>query len=408
MTEIAIIGGGAAGFFTAAHLAEDSNLKVTIYEASNKVLSKVLISGGGRCNVTNSLSDPGELAEQYPRGHDFLKPVFERFTSTDTVNWFESRGVKLKTEDDGRMFPVTDSSKTIYDILVDQTIERGVELKLRHRLLDLSKEDGKWKLHFSDHEEYANHVVLATGCTNKILDVLQKLGLETVGLNPSLFTFNAREHDLASLSGISVPEAKARIAQIADSERTGPLLITHWGYSGPAILKLSAWQSIRLAAMEYRFTLSINWVPQWNKDSLTSHFKNKVQSTPKEKVSAWNEHQLPKRLWSYLIEAAALMPYTNWSEIGKKGIARLVAQLVDFKVEIDGKSTFKSEFVTAGGLSLSDIDPSTFSVRSQPHLYAVGELLNIDAITGGFNFQAAWSGGYLAANSIRHSIENSF
>jgi predicted Rossmann fold flavoprotein len=398
--KVAIIGGGAAGFFTAVNLAEkDKNCHITLYEASNKVLAKVLVSGGGRCNVTNTISDPTELAKKYPRGHDSLKPVFQEFNTTHTQDWFTSRGVPLKTEDDGRVFPLSNTSQTIYNCLTNLAQKLGVTVKLSHRLKALKYSENKWQLVFNDVIVSADVVVLATGGNSQIYKILEHLTIPVVPPLPSLFTFNAEPHHLEALAGVSAPNVLTSIKEIKNSEESGPILVTHWGYSAPAILKLSAWHARELAALNYTFTLVINW-NSYDLNQLRATFQNYQLNTPKDKVYSWRDHGLSKRLWQELVAKAELKEYTNWSEIGKKGIERLIQALAAFEVTITKKSTFKEEFVTAGGIDLDSIELSTFEVQNHQNLYAVGELLNIDAITGGFNFQAAWSGGFLAAQSM--------
>ena len=400
-TNIAVVGGGAAGFFTAINLAlKNTKTTITLYEGSSKFLSKVLISGGGRCNVTNAISKPEELIKQYPRGEEFLLPVFKQFASTETQDWFQKHGVALKTEEDGRVFPQSDSSQTIYNCLVRLAKENGVTVKLEHRLTELIREENQWKLSFKELEVLADYVVLCTSCSNQVRKMITSLGISYVAPLPSLFTFNAQNHVLKELSGVSVPHAKTSIKEIKGSSDFGPLLVTHWGFSGPAILRLSAWQARQLAELNYEFTLQIQWDKTWDKQEYQQLFQKNTLEHPKEKIVHWKGHDLPKRLWSEIVQNAQIEEYKNWSELGKKGIVRLIDSMFSFEVAINGKSTFKAEFVTAGGIHLSEIDPHTFEVRQHENLYAAGELLNIDAITGGFNFQAAWSGAYVISNAI--------
>ena len=402
--KIAIIGGGAAGFFCAINAAEKlPQANITIYEASNKLLAKVLISGGGRCNVTNTISEPAALAANYPRGRDFLESVFNSFTSADTQHWFTKRGVPLKTEADGRVFPQSDSSQSIYQCLVKETRRLNVSVVLGKRLKHLTYGEENWKLDFGTEQNEVDQVVLATGSNKGIYNMLTTMGIAVVPPVPSLFTFNAKQHKQIDLAGLSVPSAEVSINGIKNSHEIGPVLITHWGYTAPAILRLSAWHARELSALDYTFTLKINWAGYDHKE-LTTTFKEYATSNPKDKVLSWKGHGLPKRLWQNLFESANLQAYTNWSEIGKKGIVRLVMALCAYEVAINGKSTFKEEFVTAGGIDLAEVNNTTFAITKFPGLYAIGELLNIDAITGGFNFQAAWSGGYIAANSLVNDI----
>jgi predicted Rossmann fold flavoprotein len=404
--EIAIIGGGAAGFFTAANLSGLSNAaNITIYEGSNKLLSKVLISGGGRCNVTNTISDPSLLAENYPRGKDFLLDSFKQFSTADTQDWFNQRGVPLKTEPDGRVFPLSNSSQTIYNCLEREAKINGVQIKTHHRLEDISKEDNGYLLSFNKSEIKADFIVLATGSNAPIYKILKKLDVDCVPQVPSLFTFEAKRHLQLDLAGVSIENARVSINEIKDSEQQGPLLITHWGYTGPSILRLSAWQARNLNELEYKFTLSINWLSDYSSAGLHEELSLLTTSSPKDKVASWKKHGLPKRLWNFILQKAEIKEYTNWSEIGKKGINRLVDALTKYEVFINKKSTFKDEFVTAGGINLDELDNTSFAIKKHNNLYAAGEILNIDAITGGFNFQAAWTGSLLIAKHISTILE---
>lgn len=398
--KVAIIGGGAAGFFAAANLIElCPSLEITIYEASKKMMSKVLISGGGRCNVTNQVTEPAKLAAKYPRGKDFLIPLFHRFSSADTRQWFENRNIPLKTEEDGRVFPVSDSSQSIYNCLYRAATSHGVTVQREHRLRSISYQSGGWDLEFNTGSQRADAVLLATGSNKQIYQLLGMMDIATVAPVPSLFTFNAKVHNQEMLSGLSVPNAQTQLLGIAGAVESGPLLITHWGYSAPAILKLSAWYARELEAMDYTFTLRINW-GFFSKKELEKELRQKMIEDPKSKVAHWKDHGLPKRLWQALFIETGINEYTNWSEIGKKGIKKLVDILCHYDVEIEGKSTFKEEFVTAGGIALEEVDGEQMSISCFENLYAAGEVLNIDAITGGFNFQAAWTTAYIAAHSI--------
>ena len=400
--KVAIIGGGAAGFFTAINLAESrTDLKITISEGSNKLLAKVLVSGGGRCNVTNRLEDPNLLVNKYPRGKDFLLEAFKTFGSGQTKEWFEERNVPLKTEDDGRVFPLSNSSNTIFNCLTHAARSAGVKVELGKRL-EMFRHNGKqWELSFKGVDLTADALVLATGSNPKVYKAIEKNNIKIVAPLPSLFTFNAKKHHILSLAGLSVTNAYSSIKEIKGSKEAGPLLITHWGYSAPSILKLSAWYARKLANLNYRFTLVLNW-NGYDRKELKILFESYMSSKPKDKIYSWKEHNLPKRLWQVLFAEANFKEYTNWSEIGKKGIERLLNKLCCYEVSIEGKSTFKEEFVTAGGIELKQVEQTTFAIKGQPNLFAVGEVLNVDAVTGGFNFQAAWTGGYLAAKAMHH------
>lgn len=402
--KIAIIGGGAAGFFTAINLAESrADLDVTLYEGSNKLLAKVLVSGGGRCNVTNRLEDPNLLADKYPRGSDFLLEPFKTFGSKQTKEWFEERNVPLKTEDDGRVFPLSNTSSTIFSCLTQAARSAGVTVELGKRLEKFRHNGDQWDLAFKGVDLTADALVLATGSNPKVYKIIEKNNIEIVAPLPSLFTFNAKNHHFIALAGLSVPSAYTSIKEIKGSIEDGPLLITHWGYSAPSILKLSAWYARELANLNYTFTLVMNW-NGYDRKELKALFESYTTARPKDKIYSWKEHDLPKRLWQVLFAEANFKEYTNWSEIGKKGIERLLAKLCCYEVRIEGKSTFKEEFVTAGGIELNQVEHTTFAIKEQPNLYAVGEVLNIDAVTGGFNFQAAWTGGYIAAKAMRHLL----
>ena len=397
---ISIIGGGAAGFFSAINIAKKNpSYRITIYEASNNLLSKVLISGGGRCNVTNTISDPKVLVNNYPRGFDFLGSVFNKFTTLDTQKWFTKHGVNLKTESDGRVFPATDSSETIYKCLYQNCIELGVNIKLKHRLIDLTFNQGRWHLKFKEQHESSDIAILATGINSGIIRLLEKLSIPIIQPVPSLFTFNSKNHKQLNLSGISVSNALVSINELPNRTENGSLLITHWGYSGPSILKLSSWLAFDIEKLNYDFNLSINW-NSYDLKSLEKRLFLNVINNPKQKVRNWNEHGLPKRLWQQLFDSTGLKDYVNWSEIGKKGIDKLISILTKYEVRILGKTTYKEEFVTAGGINLGAVDVNSFSIKNHSNLYAVGELLNIDAVTGGFNFQAAWSGAYILSEHL--------
>lgn len=405
-SKVAVIGGGAAGFFTAINLAEKcSNADITIYEGSSKILSKVLISGGGRCNVTNEISDPVLLSKNYPRGKSFLVDIFERFSTNDTQNWFEERGVKLKTEVDGRVFPKSDSSKTIFNCLTQHANRLGVKLEKTTRLWDFKSIQQGWKLLLSDHKlVFVDFLVLATGSNHKMYKLLAHKGLKITPPLPSLFTFNAKDHKaMINLTGISVPMGSAQIKQLPNSAQSGPILITHWGFSAPAILKLSAWHARTLAELDYTFTLVINWSDK-SKEELKKEMQSSALEHPKDKVMHWKKHNISKRLWKHIFEKSELKEFTNWSEIGKKGTERLLQNMCEYEVAINGKSTFKEEFVTCGGIDLSELDPETLEITKLRQVYAAGELLDIDAITGGFNFQAAWSESVVLAEAISKKI----
>ncbi|MBR9859639.1 aminoacetone oxidase family FAD-binding enzyme [bacterium] len=398
--QISIIGGGAAGFFAAINIAErNPKAKITIYEGSNSLLSKVLISGGGRCNVTTAIQDPFRLSKQYPRGHEVLEPVFKRFGSKETYQWFENRGVRLKTEEDGRVFPRSNSSSSIYNVLVDSAKKLGVKVELNHRLKDIRYIENSIELDFQDQVVSTDYLILSTGSNKQVWGILSKLGYEIVAPVPSLFTFKSKDPEFKSLAGVSVQDAEVRISGVK-GQFNGPLLITHRGFSGPAILKSSAWLAQELEQKNYSFELIISWVNPSHRAKLEDSLRATAEQFPKEKVLNWRDHGLPKRLYQHLFERTKLREYTNWSEIGKKGVKALLEQIFECKISISGKDTFKEEFVTAGGIDLKQLNMSNFQSKLHPEIYFAGEVLNIDAITGGFNFQAAWSGAFLIAEDL--------
>jgi predicted Rossmann fold flavoprotein len=406
---IVVIGGGAAGYFGAIACAQaNPKAQVTILEKSNKLLSKVRVSGGGRCNVTHHCFIPTVFSQHYPRGAKQLKEAFKTFGATETVEWFERRGVKLKAEPDGRMFPVTDNSQTIIDCLQREAAKAGVEVKtgiaVERVLPDPDK--GGYTLYLNNSKElYADRVLVSTGGNPKSqgYDWLRALGHTIQQPVPSLFTFNVPGSPLKDLQGIAVPQARVRIAG-QKLEYEGPLLITHWGYSGPAVLKLSAWGARLFHGMNYRFTAMVSWVHDQTEESLREHLHNFRKAHPKKVVTTNPLFGLPQRLWKALTGIAGISDEVKWAVLPAKNTNKLVEALLRLPVEVDGKTTFKEEFVTCGGLDLSQINMKTMESRLQPGLYFAGEVLDIDGITGGFNFQAAWTTGYLAGRAMATSI----
>lgn len=403
MTKIAIIGGGAAGFFAAITCAEEHpHAQVVVFERGKSVLEKVRISGGGRCNVTHACFEARELVRFYPRGQRELLGPFLQFGPNDTVAWFESRGVRLKTEADGRMFPTTDDSATIADCLIRSAQAAGVTVRTGARVEHFAPQpDGRWELRLAGQETplVFDRLMVAAGSSTAVWAQLEALGHQIVPPVPSLFTFNTKDTRLRDLSGLSVPMAALRVpgtALVAE----GPLLVTHWGLSGPAILRLSAWGARELRALDYRFPLDVSWIgpisPAVAKEQLLG-WKN--EQARKLAVSA-PPFGLPLRLWQHLAEAAALPAAWRWGDVGKTALDAVLHQLTAGRFAIAGKSTFKEEFVTAGGVSLKEIDFKRFASKRLPNLYLAGETLDIDAITGGFNFQAAWTGGWLAGKAM--------
>ena len=394
-----IVGGGAAGFFTAINIAENNrSLKVLILERGKEVLNKVRISGGGRCNVTHAEFIPAKLVRKYPRGSKELRGPFHKFMTGDTIGWFEDRGVSLKTEDDGRMFPVTDSSETIIDCFRKECDNLKIEVRTGESLKSFSSEGDYWKIEVGSKEYSCEKLMLATGSNSKIWNLLKNSGHSLVDGVPSLFTFNIEDDRIKDLPGIAL-DAEVEIPG-AKLSSDGPLLITHWGFSGPAILKLSAWGARALNELQYKFSIKVNWIPGENELSIIETLKDLKQEHSKQQVYKRAQFDLPKRLWHSLVLASGISQDSKWADLNKQQLSNLGAQLTAAKFNVNGKSTFKEEFVTAGGIDLKEVDFQTFESKLHPNLYFAGEILNIDAITGGFNFQNAWTGGFLAAKAM--------
>lgn len=400
---IAIIGAGAAGFFGAIECARmNPNVQVTIFEKSQKVLSKVKVSGGGRCNVTHSCFDVSQLVKNYPRGEKELRSVFNRFNCSDTIQWYKERGVELKTEDDGRMFPITDNSATIVNCLQNAADEFGIQVSVGSGIKELVPgPDKRVTLVFDDGNEYPFDAVLvaAGGFPNQEgFRWLRKTGHTIVKPVPSLFTLNLTDKSITSLMGVSVPDAQVKIEGTKLSQ-SGPVLITHWGLSGPAVLKLSSFAARELADREYKFSVLVRWL-NMSEDELRGQFKEWRVQFPKRSFLRLNEIDLPKRLWEYLLFRSHIDAETQIAQATKDQMNKLVQHLLYDKYDVTGKTTFKEEFVTCGGISLREIDFRTMESKLVPNLFFAGEVLDIDAITGGFNFQAAWSTGYVAGHTI--------
>lgn len=397
--QVAVIGGGAAGFFAAISVKEHHpQAKVTIYEKSNKLLSKVRISGGGRCNVTHHCFDIRELVKNYPRGERPLKKAFGIFSTTDTIQWFEKRGVELKTESDGRMFPVTDDSETIINCLMNETRKLGIGIKTKSNIKKLKQTETGYELGFHRGGRVeADKVIVATGGSPRVsgFEWLRALGHEIEEPVPSLFTFNMPEEPIKELMGVVADPVSVKIMG-SKLQSDGPLLITHWGMSGPAILKLSAFGARELSDMEYEFTVLVNWTGEKTEQEVRETLKAVVGDHGLKKITNVNPFQLPGRLWEFLIGKLEFGENMIWQNLGKKNINRLVHLLTNDEYQVQGKTTFKEEFVTCGGVSLYDVDMKTMQSRKSPNLYFAGEVLDIDGVTGGFNFQAAWTTGYIA------------
>ncbi len=399
MMKVAVVGGGAAGFFAALSVKEHHpQAQVTIFEKSGKLLSKVRISGGGRCNVTHHCYDIKKFARHYPRGERFLRKAFQHFAVKDTVEWFERRGVELKIEEDGRMFPTTDRSQTIIDALMSEAARLGVSIQQPTGITACVPVEGKWKLSVGDGRSLlVDGLIISTGGNARAESYkwLSDLGHAIVPPVPSLFTFNMPGEPIRDRMGLVADPVHAGITGTTLAS-DGPLLITHWGMSGPAILKLSAWGARLAAEMGYRFTLRLNWLGGHNESEARSMLREAELKMGKKHMANADPFALPDRLWKYLLEKAGIPEEKRLAELAKKERNRLVDLLTNDRYEVKGKTTFKEEFVTAGGISLDEVDPITMRSLKHTGLYFAGEVLDIDGITGGFNFQAAWTTGYLA------------
>lgn len=405
--DVAIIGGGAAGFFCACQLKElNPKLNIVICEKTNKILSKVLISGGGRCNITHNKSQNSDLIKNYPRGKNFLKKTFQHFSVQNTIDYFENKCVTLKTEGDGRMFPVSDDSNDVVNCLIENSIKHGVVLKQNMALLELkTTENNHYVLRFANETTItANAVVLASGGLQKMahLSYLFEHKITLVPPYPSLFTFNGGDKKLHELMGVSAQNASVKIVG-QKSYYEGPVLITHWGVSGPAILKCSAFEAKTLELQNYNFTVLINWI-NMSEDA----FKNKIlelaKVSPQKKISNCNPFNIPERLWLYLLEISEIEPDKICINLSKNNTNKLMENMLRFALNCNGKTTFKEEFVTAGGISTEELDANTCELKKLPNVFAIGEMVDVDGVTGGFNFQAAWSMAYAAAKAISIKI----
>ncbi len=397
--DIIIIGGGAAGFFTAINAAEMMpTAKILIIERGKEVLTKVRISGGGRCNVTHAEFVPNELSKNYPRGEKELRGPFHTFMTGDTISWFAERDIELKIEEDGRMFPESDSSETIINCFLSETSRLGIKVLKNYPVRDLLKEGELWKIITPETEFTAKKLLVATGSNPKIWEILNNLGHSIVPAVPSLFTFNIQDERIKDLPGLSTRASVKVMGEKLKGE--GPLLITHWGMSGPAILKLSAWGARELNERSYKFSIMVNWLPGYSSEEMTDSLMDLKKEHPKQQCGTYAQFELPKRLWRNLVKAAGIDETTIWANLNKKQLQNLSRQLTESVFDVNGKSTFKEEFVTAGGVDLKEVNFKTFESKLQKDLYFAGEVLNIDAITGGFNFQNAWTGGFIAAKAM--------
>jgi predicted Rossmann fold flavoprotein len=400
---IVIIGGGAAGFFAAINFAkENPGKEVIILEKSTKLLSKVKISGGGRCNVTHHCLNPLLFSENYPRGSKELRAAFSQFAVKETIEWFRNKGVELKAEADGRMFPVTDDSSTITDCLLQEAEKWGVKVWTGYPV-DALKKSGEGMEIISSGKEilHADKVLIAAGGSPKkeSYQWLRDLGHTIVDPMPSLFTFNLKDKEITQLMGLSVNDTEVKIAG-SNLKWQGPLLITHWGLSGPAVLKLSAWGARILAEKNYTYQVMVKWLPDEKEVSLREKLEKEKTFNPKKKISVKNPFAIPSRLWEYMLNKAGISGSLNWADISKSQINKLSAILLSDVYEAQGKTTYKEEFVTCGGISLKEVDFRTMQSKIVPGLYFAGEILDMDGITGGFNFQAAWTTGWIAAKGM--------
>ena len=395
--KVAIIGGGAAGFFAALSVAEHHpSAQIILFEKTTKVLSKVRISGGGRCNVTHDCTDIATLIKAYPRGGKQLKSIFHSFQPKDTIAWFKARDVTLKTEEDGRMFPITDNSQTIIDCLESACDKMGIERQLNSGVEKISFEEEQWTLQFKNGSTQCDAVIVTTGGSPKAkgFNWLANLDHSIIPPVPSLFTFNMPKEDITQLMGVVAKKTKVHIAG-SKIKTEGPLLITHWGMSGPAILKASSMGARTLAECDYRFSIRVQWL-ETSPQELLHRLQQVAQASPQKQIGKHNPFDVPNRLWVYLLQKIKLPQDRRWNEVGQKNFHRLIDLLTNDNYAVEGKTTFKEEFVTCGGISLKDINMKTMESKKAKGLYFAGEVLDIDAITGGYNFQAAWSSGYVA------------
>jgi flavoprotein, HI0933 family len=422
MFDVIIVGGGAAGFYAAIHIAEKApHLKIAIFERGKSVLAKVKVSGGGRCNVTHGEFSPKELTLNYPRGEKELLGPFHKYAPMDVMAFFEERGVSLKIEEDGRVFPVSDSSQTIIDCLMGESSKLGVQVLKNSSVKAFQKVDEGWQVTTMNKHYYAKRLLLTTGSNPKIWEQLQAMGHQIVPPTPSLFTFNINDERLNGIQGVSTHAAlEVMPKRMFTSDREelglkslskeepvllseGPVLVTHWGLSGPAILKLSAWGANILHDYHYSFRIRVNWTPEYTTESMEAYLREIKGIDAKKTVLRTHAVDIPKRLWAKLVQAANIGQEDRWADLTKEKLQSLAEQLTASSFKVDGKSTFKEEFVTAGGVDLKEINFKTFESRIHPSLYFAGEIINVDAITGGFNFQNAWTGAYLAAQAIASS-----
>ena len=404
--ELVIIGGGAAGFFCAVNAAKiNTTLKITIIEKTGKLLSKVKVSGGGRCNITHACFDIIEMSKKYPRGANFVKKTFHQFFTTDTIEWFKQRGVLLKEEPDGRMFPVTDLSQTIVDCLLREVSNYGIEIMMNTEVKKISIHQEQFILQFpGGKEKIADFVCIASGGYPKsaMFSWLTELGHTIESPVPSLFTFNLPGHAITKLMGVSVENVSIKILG-TKLQQDGPILIPHWGLSGPAVLKLSAWGARELALANYDFKIAVNWLPVYNEQQLAKKFQSLRVEIAAQNIYSKNPFGLPKRLWEFLLNYAGINIERRWADLPSNEANKLIRNLCTGEFAIKGKTTFKEEFVTAGGIRLNEIDHQTMMSKKIQNLFFAGEVMDVDGITGGYNFQHAWTSGFIAGTTIGKS-----
>ncbi|MFD2826364.1 NAD(P)/FAD-dependent oxidoreductase [Leeuwenhoekiella polynyae] len=412
-----IIGGGAAGFFTAINLAKNRpGSSIIILERGGQVLEKVRVSGGGRCNLTHAVFEPRLLTDFYPRGKRELLGPFHTFMTGDTMAWFEDLGIPLKIEEDGRVFPQSDSSQSIIDCFLEKASHYNIAIETKTPVTSLKKvDDNTFELGSKNFTYLSKTVVVATGSNPKMLKLLEEARVKVTSTVPSLFTFNIKDERITNLAGVAT-QARVKLldlnkrsllvneTQIDQNGTEGPVLITHWGMSGPGILKLSAWGARTLKASNYEFLIEISWLPDYNINQLREALRESKFNLAKQTVAKWAPFDLPKRLWQSLVKASGISDSLKWADLNKAMLNDLEQQLLTCHFRVSGKSTFKEEFVTAGGVDLTEIDFKTYQSKKIKALYLVGEVLNIDAVTGGFNFQNAWTGGFIAAKALAESL----
>ena len=400
MKKVIIIGGGAAGFFTAINAKEmNPELDITILEKGKEVLQKVKISGGGRCNVTHACFEPKELVQFYPRGEKELLGPFHQFMTGDTFEWFENNGIPLKIEKDNRVFPESNSSQTIIDCFLNKTKRLGISVLKNHGVTTIQKQANSWLVITKEKQFVCDAVVMAAGSSKKVWELSKALRHSIISPVPSLFTFNIKDTRIKDLLGISVPNASVQLED-TNLEASGPLLITHWGMSGPAILKLSAFGARVLAEKNYEYQVQVNWLSRPTHKIVNVLLNLKKKHSKKQVIVRSPFEEIPKRLWERFVLATTIKTSFNWADVSHEQIDVLANQLTKSIFTAKGKSTFKEEFVTAGGVDLREINFKNFESKLQNNLFFVGEVLNIDAVTGGFNFQNAWTGGWLCAKAL--------